>query len=319
MQTFDEVFTFDNLYKAAKKCCKGVRWKTSTKHFELHMVENVACLYNDLYENKYKSKGHYKFKLPPNRGKRRQISAAHISERCVQKCLCENYLEGTLEKSLIYDSAACLKGKGIDFSIKRLKKHLLKNRDKLYILKTDFSKYFDNINHEILFKMLDRKIKDKRILKLYKYFISLNGCKGLGLGSEISHITAMFYINYLDHYIKEKLRINGYGRYMDDAYFILDDLDMVKDVLNQVEIICNRLCITLNKKKTQIYKLEKGFIYLNKHITISNTNKINIWLKHETKARQNRRKRLIETKYGKDSDNYRVFYQTYIHVMKKKW
>lgn len=122
---FNEVFTFNNLYNCAKECCKGVRWKTSTKNFELRLVEIVSKLYNDLYNGRYNTPKPHKFFISV-RGKTREIWAPHIRERCLQKCLYKYCLYPLISKSLIYDNGACIKGKGTDFSINRLKRTLLK-------------------------------------------------------------------------------------------------------------------------------------------------------------------------------------------------
>ena len=81
--------------------------------------------------------------------------------------------------------------------------------------------------------MLEKRIKDKELFTITKYFIDcFKGGKGLGLGSEISQICAIYYPNRLDHTIKEKYRIHGYGRYMDDFYVINDDIETLKNILN---------------------------------------------------------------------------------------
>ncbi len=321
--TFNEVFTFNHLYECAKDCCKGVRWKTSTKIFEMYLVENVSILYDQLHKGKYKSKGFYKFNLPLKRGRSRQISAVHISERCVQKCLCRYCLEPLIVPSLIYDNSACIKGKGIDFAIGRLRKHFFDNflstHNLGYFLKTDFSKYFENIDHNILLDKMGRKIKDVKLFELYKYFVDNCGEKGLSLGSEISHVSAMYFVNDLDHYIKEKLKIKQYARYMDDAYLINQDKKTLKQILNEIKHFCDKLNIIFNKKKTTIYKINKGCIFLNKHITISDAGKINVWCKYETRKRQNRKDRIIKNKYGEDSQNYKTYHSIYLYLKRKKW
>jgi hypothetical protein len=144
------------------------------------------------------------------RGKIRHIKAVHIAERVVQKCLCNQVLVPLLSNGLIYDNGASVKGKGVHFAIKRLITHLAKfyrqngNSNAGYALLIDFSKFFDNIDHEILFKMLDRDIQDERVLDLTKQFISVfGGGKSLGLGSQVSQIAAIYFPSKLDHFVKD--------------------------------------------------------------------------------------------------------------------
>ena len=93
--TYDEVFTFDNLLTCAKACFKGVRWKPSTQIYETQMIKNVSETYKILKNRKYKSKGFHTFYIH-ERGKVRYIQSVHISERVVQKCLCDYCLTPTL-------------------------------------------------------------------------------------------------------------------------------------------------------------------------------------------------------------------------------
>ena len=54
---FDKVFTFDNLYQAYKKCCRGVGWKASTQRYSANALLNVNDTLRLLKEGKYKSRG----------------------------------------------------------------------------------------------------------------------------------------------------------------------------------------------------------------------------------------------------------------------
>lgn len=167
---------------------------------------------------------------------------------------------------------------------------------------------------------MKRLIKDAKLFELYSYLVNKNNSDvGLPLGSEISHISALYFVNHLDHYIKEKLRVKGYARYMDDSYFISENKEFLKQVLEEVTNICSRLKININKKKTTIYKTSKGILFLNKHITISDTGKINVWSKYETRKRLNRKNKIIKNKYGKYSENYKIYYSVYKHLKRKKW
>ena len=120
---FDKVFSFSNLYNAFKQCKKGVAWKTSTKRYKLNVLRNTYDTYSKLKNLTYRSKGFFEFDII-ERGKPRHIRSVHISERVVQRTLCDECLVPMLERSIIYDNSASVKGKGIDFAINRLEKQL---------------------------------------------------------------------------------------------------------------------------------------------------------------------------------------------------
>ena len=157
---FDKVFTFENLYAAYKGCCKGVGWKASTQRYKANALLNVVDTLDLLRSGKFKSKGFYEFDII-ERGKERHIKSVHISERVVQRCLCDYSLVPIFSNSFIYDNGACMKDKGIDFAVNRLKFHLRQHYRKYgnegYALVFDFSKYFDSINHEKLKEVLHIK------------------------------------------------------------------------------------------------------------------------------------------------------------------
>lgn len=296
---FEEVFTFENLYTSYKNCCKGVNWKTSTKNYQLRAVQNIVTTYQLLQEGKYRHKPYKKFTIN-ERGKTRHISAQHISDRIVQKCYCDNFLVPLLSKRLIYDNGASIKGKGFLFTANRLKAHLQRyyrehKTNKGYILTFDFSKYFDSIDHEILLQKTRKIIEDDRLYLLYKYFIEcFEGNKGLGLGSQISQISALFYTNDLDHYIKEHHKMKFYGRYMDDGYIICESKEKLRECLQTIIKFSEGLKIKVNLKKTHIARIDKGFMFLNRHWLLKETGYIKTKPSHSTLQRLKKRYRKIK-------------------------
>lgn len=271
---FDKVFTFDNLYHSYRKCCLGVGWKASTQRYKANALKNVNDTFRALQQGRYKGRGFYEFDIV-ERGKARHIKSVHISERVVQRCLCDYSLVPMFSRSFIYDNGACMAHKGIDFAVNRLKCHLQHHYRKHgtdgYALTFDFSRYFDNIAHEPLKKIVDDVYTDKRIAALVKQFVDDFGDIGLGLGSQISQISALMYPNRLDHYIKEVLRVKGYGRYMDDGYLIHESKEYLQMCLAEIRRVCADLGIKLNEKKTQIIKLSNGITFLKRRFIITST------------------------------------------------
>ena len=91
-----------------------------------------------------------------------------------------------------------------------------------YILKMDIAKFFQNIDKDILIKILKRKIKDKDLIWLTEEIIySSEGKKSLPIGNYTSQIFANIYLNELDQYIKHILKVKYYYRYMDDSIILV--------------------------------------------------------------------------------------------------
>ena len=292
----ENVFTFSNMYKSYKSCKRNVGWKESTQRYKMNALIYIVRTLNEVKTQTFKSRGFYKFDVM-ERGKIRHIQSVHISERVLQRCLCDNSLIPLISNSFIYDNGACLKGKGIDFSINRFIKHLRnhykKHGNSGYILFFDFSKYFESIDHKILKNIILKYYGNDKSSELFQLTSMLidnfEGNKGIGLGSQISQICALAMPNKLDHYIKEVLKVKGYGRYMDDGYLIHHDKKYLQIFLNKILEICNDLKITINKNKTKIIKLTRPLIFLKKKFILTSTGKIVITPARKSVVRMRRK------------------------------
>lgn len=304
--TFDDVFTLENMYAAYQSCCKGVNWKPSTTRYKLKAMYNISQTLKKLKNGTYKSKPFSRF-VRTERGKARSIQALHISDRVVQKCYCDNYLVPLLSKTLIYNNGACLKGKGLQFTTDQLEAHLQKyyrqNKSNVgYVLTFDFSKFFESINHQMLLNKTRKLMFDNRLYEMFAYFVNcFDGDKGLGLGSQISQVCALFFVNNIDHYVKEKLRIKYYGRYMDDGYLISNNKETLIKARDCIIKMATELGLTINVKKTKIWKLEKGFMFLNRHWTLTNKNFVKRKPSHTTLLRLRKRHRKLVEKNDPDA------------------
>ena len=321
---YDDIFSFVNLFQAFYSCKKGVNWKKSVQSYHTNLPINTLTVYETLKNRKFKPLGFLEFDIH-ERGKKRHIRALTIKERCIQKALCNKYLIPLLSKKLIYDNGASLEGKGTDFSLRRIKCHLQRHFRKHgtdgYILQYDFSGYFDNIDHDILLKMLSKEIEDNDIMDLIEKSIRSFGEKGLGLGSQMSQIFAIFYPNIIDKYFKETMKVKGYGRYMDDGYMICKDKEEVQKCKEELYRLCEILNIKINEKKLKVTKLKNTFVFLKKRITLTETGKVYMKLGKEsiTRARRKLKKlfRLHREGRIKERDIYTSFRSWY--GMSKKY
>lgn len=103
-----------------------------------------------------------------------------------------------------------------------------------YILKCDISKFFASINHDILKEKLKRRIKDKDALKIIFDIIDIEE-NGLSIGAMTSQILAIFYLNDMDHFIKETLKIKYFLRYQDDFLLFHPSKQYLRYCLKELE------------------------------------------------------------------------------------
>lgn len=286
---FEEVMSFGNLCRAGKACCNGARWKTSTINFETNLLAESLKTYNDLQDGTRKFRGFQSFSTVEH-GKRRDIDALPIQERAVQKCLCKNLLTAAYSRSFIYDNGASLAEKGMDFQLKRLKKHLHDHYRKYGtaggIYQFDFKGYFGSIPHDGIKERARAKINDDRLYALFCEFVDdfqqmktadrdAEKKHGVGLGSEISQIIALDYASPIDHYVKDVRGIHGYGRYMDDGYVISNSLDELEDIKRSLYRLAEELGIRMSDKKNIITPFRHhSFTFLKMRVTLEESGRV---------------------------------------------
>lgn len=316
MKDMESIYDANALLNAFRESKKGTSWKESVQRYEMNLLRNINQTQKEIVNGTYEQKDFYEFPLN-ERGKTRHIKSMHISDRVVQRSVCDNLLIPELERYLIYDNGASMKGRGIHFARKRLTTHLHKyfrknGSNEGYILLIDFTKFFDNICHEPLVKEMRAKLGDGEAMKFVEKLIDtfkidvsymtdeeyaecLNTIynaleyaeidkakltgekymkKSVGIGSQISQISGVFYPTRIDTYCKVVKSLKYYGRYMDDIYIIHKDKEYLKELLTQIQGMCDELGLFINPKKTQIIKLSKGFTFLKIKYILTDTGKV---------------------------------------------
>lgn len=267
----------NSLCKASKQAARGVMWKASTQRYMKSYLRNAVLSRRDLLEGRDICRGFIRFDLW-ERGKLRHISAVHFPERVVQKSLAQNALVPAIVPTLIAANSANIKGRGTDYALKLLKRHLAdhwrRHGREGYILLGDFSDYFARIAHQPVKDQVASALLDPRVVALEHRLIDAQGDVGLGLGSEPNQICAVAHPNRIDHYVIEMLRPEAYGRYMDDFYLIHESKDYLQVCLLLIERKCAELGIDLNPRKTRVVKLTRGFTWLKKRIFYTETGRI---------------------------------------------
>lgn len=130
------------------------------------------------------------------------------------------------------------------------------NKETRQALKKEIERY----RKKIIKSNLNNKEKERRINNLNKIPISEKG-KGLPIGNLSSQILAIYYLNTLDHFIKEKLKHKYYVRYMDDFIILHHDKKYLKYTLIEIKKYLKKLKLDINDK-TFISEIHNGFIFL---------------------------------------------------------
>ena len=257
---YKENLTYEKLLEAHIKSRKGKGYRKEIILFNLKQEEYIMWLYEKLKNKTYKHGGYSEFYV--TEPKVRKIEKSRYLDRIVHRWVVDNFLEPCYVPKFINTSYACLKERGMHRAalyVKDTMKHCKIKWDEYYILKMDVAKYFDNINKKILLKILERNIKDPDLMWLIKEILYANKReKGLEIGNYTSQMFANIYLNEIDQYVKHKLKVKYYCRYLDDSIVIVKTKKEAKEILEKIrKYLKENLELELNKK-TQIFKNKQG-------------------------------------------------------------
>lgn len=297
MLTFKEICTFEVLYKAYLSARKGKRARAATAHYEVQVLENIVNLVYILSTKVYRPGTFRVFYV--YEPKKRLVQAPAFVDKVVQHAIVDNLLYERITRSFILDNYASQKGKGMHFGLDRLRGFFIdywnKNRTADgWVLKCDVRKFFANINHDILKEKLKKLDLEPVVYDLLCIYIDCS--EGLPLGYQTSQLFALYFLDDFDHFVKEKLHIRYYGRYMDDFYLIHPDKGYLQYCLKEIKAYMETLGLELNEK-TQIFPLKNGIDFLGFHTYLTETGKVIRKLRHSSIKRMNAKLRQWERDY----------------------
>lgn len=255
---FEIAFTMENLYAAFMDARKGKRVKSATLRFEVNLGAELESLYSELNSSTYKPRPYSQFYV--YEPKKRLINAPAFRDLVVQHAI-YRVIYPIFDKTFIDTSYACRKGGGTHKASHYTQREIRKYDGELYFVKLDIRKFFYSIDRNILRKLFEKKIKDKRFLDIMCEFMEMNTDKGIPIGNLLSQIYALIYLNPLDHYVKRELKVRSYVRYVDD--FVLIGLTI--DEAIEAQALCEKFVqenLNLELSHWHIQKIKKGINFV---------------------------------------------------------
>lgn len=262
----DIICDFGNLYKAYKKAKAGKGFNGSSAKFQTMNLEGLHILKEQLENQTYRMNPYNEFKV--YEPKERVIKSCSFKDKVVQHCLCDNLLHLKLANEFIRTNYAGQIGKGTHFGMDCLKEQMLDyyNQHGIdgWILKCDITKFFYQIDHDILKDIVDYYFPDDYTQWLNHLLIDSTYGLGLPLGNQAAQVYALLMLNGLDHFVTGELGISFYGRYMDDFYLIHSNKEYLKWCLVCIKQFVDNLGLSLNGK-TQIIPFKNGLLFTGFH------------------------------------------------------
>jgi len=272
---YPKIYSYKNLVKAFQKASKGKNSKPYVIEFGLNLKENLLQLQRELKNEIYRPYKLTKFTIKDP--KTRLIRKSIFRDRVIHHAIV-NVLEPIYEPMFIADSYANRKDKGTIAAILKCDKFKRKaskngrllshavtnNMIKGYVLKADIKKFFDSVDQNKLTEIFKRKIKDDKliwlIIKILKNFDHKR--IGIPLGNMTSQFFANVYLNDLDQFVKKKLKMKYYIRYVDDFIILHDSKEILENCKIKIEKYLKNLRLEFHPDKSKIYSMYKGIDFL---------------------------------------------------------
>jgi len=296
---YEQIYEMENIKLAHRKARKGKAHYKEVKTFSKYENYYIEELHNMLKEKRYKTSKYEIITKITDGGKERKIyKLPYYPDRVVQHCIM-NILEPIWFKTLIRDTYSSIKDRGIHDGLYRIKHKLYEDKiNTQYCLKLDIKKFYPSIDHDILKRIIRKKIKCKDTLMLIDEII--DSADGVPIGNYLSQYMGNIYLSELDHYCKENLRIKYYFRYCDDIVILENNKSKLHEYLNIIKYFCNTHLKLEIKSNYQIfptfirgidflgYRFFDDYILVRKSIINNMKRKINTknkssyygWLKH---------------------------------------
>lgn len=245
---------------------KGKKLSREILVFEGRLEYNLLRLCVDLNTGRYKH-GLYNSRIV-NEKKRRDIAVASVRDRVVHRLLYD-YLVPLVDHRLDYDVWSCRPGKGLHSALDRTQR-LTNTYSAAWFWRADVSKFFDNVNHEVLNSCLRRLADDKTALELLdevigSYYTYAPGV-GIPIGNLTSQIFANIYLNEFDRFVRHTIKPYAYIRYGDDFLMFLSEDQAFIVNAEATQWLHNNLGLTVHKQNNITNKTGRGIFFLGHKI-----------------------------------------------------
>ena len=213
---YEKVCDKENVRAAILKASKGKRSRPDVRKILSNKEYYVELLHKRLVEESY----HFSDYTPGivcegAARKERKIFKPNFYPDQILHWALMLQLSPIIKRGMYEFTCGSIPGRGVHYGKKYVRRWLDRDRrNTKYYLKMDIKKFYPSVNIPILLNKINRKVKDQRAIRMIDEMLSK--AEGLPIGILASQWFANFYLQDLDHYIKQHLRAKYYIRYMDD-------------------------------------------------------------------------------------------------------
>lgn len=297
---YSNIYNINNIISCFNEVCKNTKNKKKVEEFKEYKSIYISRIYNELKSKTYKvGKFNIFYIYEP---KKRRIVSLNMYDKVINHLVSRYILNIALTSCLIDSNCASREGKGTAYALNLYFKYRnIMNRkyNSYYILKCDIKSYFASIDKDILKSKIRKRIKERDSIDIIDKILDSDDV--LSIGFMTSQILGIYYLNDLDHFIKEDLGIKYYVRYQDDFILIHKSKEYLKYCLSMISNFLLKEKLILNNK-TRIYKNTNNFIFLGRNIN-------NIYSKYRNTNRKIKNNKYL---YYKGIINFNSYLSSYI-------
>ena len=315
VHNFEDIAGIENLLMAWTEFVKGKKSKPDIQQFKLNLMDNIFALHSDLINHTYNHGGYQAFKVYDP--KPRNIHKASVRDRLVHHAV-YRVLYPFFDKTFIDGSFSCRNKKGTYKALEKFQRYFYKvsqnNTRTCYCLKMDIRKFFANIDHKILLKILRQYIEDDETIWLLENIINSFHSNERGIGLPLGNLTSQLfvnvYMNRFDQFVKHKLKEDFYIRYADDFVILSHSYQRLVEIVSPISgFLKEKLQLDIHPRKIFIKTFASGvdflgWVHFHDHRILRTTTKKRLF----RNLSQNPRQEVLQSYIGllKHGNTYKI-------------
>ena len=248
------------LTQAAKCACASRKNKNEVVKFKKDKENNLIRLREQVINGTFRSSEYRMFEIHEN-GKTRIVADLPLYPDRILHWAIALAAEDEMNKSLIGQIYASVPGRGYQQAVHKLHDYMRSDEKIRYALIMDVSKFFPNIPKDGLKDRLGRAFRDRPFLDLMFRLIDEYPYPGIPIGNRYSPMLANLYLSDLDHYLKERMHVHYYVRFMDDMCVLGYSKEWLARVKGRVDSMLEDIGLHL-KTSSRIIPVDTGIPFL---------------------------------------------------------
>lgn len=253
-----DTFSMPALYQGYYDARRHKRTSRACYLFERRLAAQIENLYTTLHDGSYAPRPYSTFQV--YEPKLRTISAPSFRDRVVQHAI-YNQIRPIFDRCFIDQSFACRIGKGTHAASDYVQAALQHVSRDSYVLQLDIRKYYYSLDRDVLRRLIERKIKDARLVDLIMVFAQTESETGVPIGNLLSQLFGLIYLDRLDHFVKRQLKVRRYARYVDDFVLIGITYEQAREYRQRITaFLCDELRLELSR--ADIYPVRRGINFV---------------------------------------------------------